>query len=154
MINHRSDTWWPGYREVRFLIESQNQDRRFPGLDLKTSSSSLVIWASKWWLGLGLKTIRASICRLRHKIDGGRSARNKRRDLMACFAWKQVALGFPTLASRLTDARWREVHVTSTRRLHRIEAEDGRVDMTGYVGPFYLKIIVFYVLGTKGNLIF
>jgi hypothetical protein len=28
------------------------------------------------------------------------------------------------------------VHVASSYRLRRVEAEDGRVDPTGYVGPF------------------
>jgi hypothetical protein len=45
---------------VGFLVKPQNQcGGGFPGLGLKTGSSSLVIWASKsprWFLGLGLKT--------------------------------------------------------------------------------------------------
>jgi hypothetical protein len=87
---------------VGFLVEPQNQGGGgFPGLGLKIGSSGLVIWASKlsrWFLGLGLKTKWASVCRLHHKIDGGRSARDTRRDLAACFTWKQVWLGFPSLA--------------------------------------------------------
>jgi hypothetical protein len=67
---------------VGFLVEPQNQrDGGFPGLGLKTGSSGLVIWASKSpqrFLGLGLKTKWASVCRLRHKTDGGRSARDTR----------------------------------------------------------------------------
>jgi hypothetical protein len=63
---------------VGFLVEPQNQGGGgFLGLDLKTGSSGLVIWASKsprWFLGLGLKTKQASVCRLRHKTDGGRLA--------------------------------------------------------------------------------
>jgi hypothetical protein len=60
-----------------------------------------VVWISKSpqrFLGLGLKTKWAAVCRLRHKTDEGRSARDTRRDLAACFAWKQVWLGFPSLA--------------------------------------------------------
>jgi hypothetical protein len=87
---------------VGFLVEPQNQGGGgFPSLSLKTGSSSLVIWASKslrWFLGLGLKTKWASICRLRHKTDGGRSAWDTHQDLAACFIWKQVWLGFPSLA--------------------------------------------------------
>jgi hypothetical protein len=67
---------------VGFLVEPQNQGGGgFPGLGLKTGSSGLVIWASKSprrFLGLGLKTKWASICRLRHKTDGGRSAQDTR----------------------------------------------------------------------------
>jgi hypothetical protein len=79
---------------VGFLVEPQNQGGGgFLGLGLKSSNSGLVIWASKSprrFLGLGLKTKQASVCWLRHKIDGGRSARDTRRDLAACLTWKQV----------------------------------------------------------------
>jgi hypothetical protein len=64
------------------LVEPQNQGGGgFPGLGLKTGSSGLVIWASKSprrFLGLGLKTKQASVCWLRHKTDGGRSAQDTR----------------------------------------------------------------------------
>jgi hypothetical protein len=87
---------------VGFLVEPQNQGGgRFPGLDLKTGSSGLVIWASKspqQFSGLGLKTKRVLVYWLRHKTDGGRSVWDTRRDLAACFMWNQVWLGFPSLA--------------------------------------------------------
>jgi hypothetical protein len=87
---------------VGFLIEPQNQGGGgFPSLGLKTDSFSLVIFASKSpqrFLGLGFKTKWALVCRLRHKTDGGRSARDTHRDLAACFTWKEVWLGFPSLA--------------------------------------------------------
>jgi hypothetical protein len=75
-------------RSVDFLVEPQNQGRQFSDLGLKTGSSDLVIWASKssqWFLVLGLKIMRVSICRLRHKTDRVRSARDTHRDLAACF---------------------------------------------------------------------
>jgi hypothetical protein len=63
---------------VGFLVEPQIQGGGgFPGLGVKTGNSSLVIWASKSprrFLGLGLKTKHASVCRLCHKTDRGRSA--------------------------------------------------------------------------------
>jgi hypothetical protein len=70
-----------------------------------------VILASKSpqrFLSLGLKTKRASACRLRHKTDGGRSVRDTRRDLAACFRWNQVALGFSNLPPnrRRRDDEW------------------------------------------------
>jgi hypothetical protein len=87
---------------VGFLVEPQNQGGGgFPGLGLKTGSFGLVIWASKspWrFLGLDLKTMQALVCWLRHKTDGGRSAWDTHRDLVACLVWKQVWLGFPSLA--------------------------------------------------------
>jgi hypothetical protein len=87
---------------VGFLVDPQNQGGGgFLGLGLKSGSSGLVIWVSKSlrrFLCLGLKTKWAYICRLRHKTDGGRLAWNIHRDLAACFTWKQVWLGFFSLA--------------------------------------------------------
>jgi hypothetical protein len=63
---------------VGFLVEPQNQcGGGFLGLGLKIGGYDLVIWASKSpqrFLGLDLKTKQPSVCRLRHKTDGGRSA--------------------------------------------------------------------------------
>jgi hypothetical protein len=122
-------------RSTDFLVEPQNQGRRFVSglaskpvgpvwpqnrwvrflsLDLKTGSCGLVIWTSKsprWFFCLGLKTKQASVCQLCHKIDGGRMTCDTSRDLVACFAWKQVALGFSSLATRPAEARRRVVHV-------------------------------------------
>jgi hypothetical protein len=67
---------------VGFLVEPQNQGAGgFPDLGLKTGSSGLMICASKSprrFLGLALKTKQASVCRLRHKTDGGRTAQGTR----------------------------------------------------------------------------
>jgi hypothetical protein len=96
--------WRFGFKTyyVSFLVEPQNQvGGGFPSLGLKTGSYDLMICASKslrQFLGLDLKTKQTSVCRLCHKIDGGRSARNMRRDLVTCFAWKQVWLGFSSLS--------------------------------------------------------
>jgi hypothetical protein len=69
-------------RSAGFLVEPRNQGGGgFPSWGLKTGSSGLMIWASKSprrFLGLGLKTKCASVCRLRHKTDGGRSAQDTR----------------------------------------------------------------------------
>jgi hypothetical protein len=87
---------------ISFLDEPQNRGGGgFSGVGLKTDSFGLVIWVSKsqrQFLGLGLKTKQALVYRLLHKTDGRRSARDTRRDLAACLAWKQVWLGFPSLA--------------------------------------------------------
>jgi hypothetical protein len=84
---------------VGFLVEPQNQGGGgFPSLGLKTDSSGLVIWASKSsrrFLDLCLETMQDSVCRLHRKINGGRSARDTRRDLAACFTSTR---GFPSLA--------------------------------------------------------
>jgi hypothetical protein len=87
---------------VGFLVEPQNQvGGGFSGLGIKTDSSDLVICVSKSprrFFGLCLKTKQVSVCRLHHKIDGRRSARDTHRDLAACLVWKQVWLGFFSLA--------------------------------------------------------
>jgi hypothetical protein len=77
-------------------------------------------------------------------------ARDTCRDLAACFTWKKVVLGFPNLASRLAEARRRLVHVTSSRRSHGVQVENGRVDAIGCVGLCYSYINVFHVLGLRG----
>jgi hypothetical protein len=73
-----------------FLVERQNQGGGgFLDLGLKTGSSGLMICASKsprWFFGLGHKTKWVSVCRLRHKTDGGRSVWDTHRDLAACLA--------------------------------------------------------------------
>jgi hypothetical protein len=147
-------TWHVETRSASFLVEPQNQGGGgFPGLDLKIGSSDLVIWASKSprrFLVLDLKTKWASVCRLRHKTDGGRSARDTRRDLAACLASKQVWLEFPSLAWRLAEARLRVVHVAPSRRLRRRQAEAGRVNAKGCVGPCYPCFAVFLLLGPRG----
>jgi hypothetical protein len=76
------------------------------------------------------------------------------RDLVACFAWKQVTLGFSSLVVRLAEARLQVVHVASSRRLRREKAKDGWVDAIGCVGPFYPKIVIFSVLGPMGIVVF
>jgi hypothetical protein len=38
--------------------------------------------------------------------------------------------------------------------VHEDQVEDRRVDATGCIGSFYPKIVVFYVLGARGILVF
>jgi hypothetical protein len=87
-------TWHVETRSAGFLVEPQNKsDGGFPSLGLKTGSAGLVIWVSKsprQFLSLDIKTKWTSVCRLRHKTDRGRSARDMCRDLAACLASKQV----------------------------------------------------------------
>jgi hypothetical protein len=80
--------------------------------------------------------------------------RDTRQDLAACFTWKQVGLEFPSLASRLVQARLPVVHVESSRRSRGVKAEDGWVDEMGCVGPFYPKNTIFIVLGPNGIVVF
>jgi hypothetical protein len=77
-----------GTRGACFLVEPHKVDR-FPDLGLKTDSCGLVIWASKsprQFLGLGLKTKWAMVCRLSYKTElRMKTAWDMRQDLVACF---------------------------------------------------------------------
>jgi hypothetical protein len=77
------------------------------------------------------------------------TARDTHHDVAACFAWNQVCLGFSSLASRLTEARRRVVHMAPLQRLRRSEVEDRLVDAIGYVGPCYLCFVVFNLLDPR-----
>jgi hypothetical protein len=46
------------------------------------------------------------------------------------------------------------VHVAPSRRLCRVQAEDGWVDTMDCIGPFYHRIIIFYVLAFRGIVVF
>jgi hypothetical protein len=67
---------------------------------------------------------------------------------------EEVGLTFPCLASRLAEAQRRVVHVAPSQRLRRVQAKNGWVDVTGCVGPFYPRIMIFYVLGPRGIVVF
>jgi hypothetical protein len=98
---------WPQNRwSVSWLSLKTKVVEGFSIWALKPTAAGLVIWASKsprQFLGLGLKTKHASVCRLRHKTNGGRSTRDTRRDPVAYLACKQVWLGFPSLVRRLVE---------------------------------------------------
>jgi hypothetical protein len=135
----------------------QNHSDGFPGLGLKTGLSGLVICALKLprrFLGLGLKIKQASVCQLRHKINGVRTAWDTHQDLVAYFTWKQVTLEFPSLSLRLTESRRRAVHVAPLRRLCRDKVKVGRVNAMGCVRPGHPYFVVFYVLGSSGIVVF
>jgi hypothetical protein len=66
-------------RSICFLVEPQNQGRRFiSGLASKPLGQFSLVWPQNRWLGfpgLCLKTKQTLVCRLRHKMDEGRMAR-------------------------------------------------------------------------------
>jgi hypothetical protein len=77
-----------------------------------------------------------------------------RQDLAACFTCKQVGLGFSSLTLKLVEARLRVVDVASSRKSRGVEDEDGWVDATCCVRPFYPKITVFIILDPKSIVVF
>jgi hypothetical protein len=160
-----------GWRRVRSAPCTWRRGARVSCLSLKTKVGFLG-WASKlrstvsrfgpqnrqlWFGDLGLKiTASASWFEPQNQTDYNLlvtpqnrgeddSARGTRRDLAACFAWNQVTLGFLSVTSRLAVAQWRVVHVTSSRRMYWVEAEDRRVDATGCIRLFYPNFIIFYI---------
>jgi hypothetical protein len=46
------------------------------------------------------------------------------------------------------------MHETSSQRSRRVEAEDGRVNVTGCIELFYTKIAILAVLGPRGISVF
>jgi hypothetical protein len=108
-------TWHVETRSAGFLVEPQSQGRWFvsglasksvvmvfTGLASKPVATVFAglpqnqwrrfspVWPQNWWrqfIGLAMKIKWASVCRLRHKTDGGRSARNIHQDLADCFTW-------------------------------------------------------------------
>jgi hypothetical protein len=75
-------------------------------LGLKIGSYELVFCASKslrQFFSLDLKIKWATVYRLRNKTDGRTTAWDTRRDLPACFVWKQVRLRFSSLAPILAS---------------------------------------------------
>jgi hypothetical protein len=126
-------------------------------LDLKNDSYGLMIWILKSprrFLGFGLKTKHALVYQLRLKTDGRVTTWDMYQDLAAYFAWKQVGLGFLSLASRLAEARRRVVHVTPSQKLYRSQVEDGWVDAMNYIGPCYPCFAVFILLDHRSITIF
>jgi hypothetical protein len=87
---------------ISFLVEPQNQGGgEFSGMSLKIGSFSLMIWTLKSpqrFIGLSLKIKWASVYRLHNKTGERRLMWDMLRDLTACFVWKQVWLGFLSLA--------------------------------------------------------
>jgi hypothetical protein len=61
-------------------------------------------------------------------------ARDTHRDLVACFAWKQVRLGFPNFASKLVEERRWVVHVASLQR----SSEGPNPQLSSVPGSCYL----------------
>jgi hypothetical protein len=131
------------------LVWPQTSRAVSPGFASKPMATIFLVWHQNhgWrFLGFSLKTKQTSVCRLHQKIDGGRTTQDTRRDLVACFAWKQVTIEFLKLSLRLAEARLWMVHVTSSWRLHREEAEDGWIDAMSCIRLFYPKITVSNIL--------
>jgi hypothetical protein len=64
------------------------EEQRWSNTGRILGGSSLMIWSSKSlrrFLDLSFKTRQSLICRLCHKIDGGRMMWDTRQDLVACF---------------------------------------------------------------------
>jgi hypothetical protein len=65
-------------------------------------------------------------------------------------SWARVC----QFASKLADERRQVVHMASSQRPRKDEAEDGRVDAMDCIGLFYPYFVVFVVLGHRGILVF
>jgi hypothetical protein len=173
MVKYRSGTQWLNDWEVGWCcmwsapctrrrrarvswLSLKTKVGGFSGLGLKTGSCSLVIWASKSpqrILGLGLKTKRAMVCWLRHKIDERRTARDASKS-SGLFHLEASQARVSQFASKLVKERRWVVHVASSQRSCEDEVKDRLIDAMGYIGPFYPNFPIFIVLGPRGILVF
>jgi hypothetical protein len=129
------------------VSQFEPQTRRLQFGDLCLKITAVVSWfGPQNQVGFDLPVVS--------QTNGRRSTWDTRRDLAACFGWKQIGLGFPSLVSRLAEARRRVVHVVLSWRLRRDKVEDGQVDVTGCVRPCYPYLFVFYVLDPRGIVVF
>jgi hypothetical protein len=154
-----------GDEEHEFLgWASKSRSIIFSGLASKPVATGYPVWAAKpsapvWWselrrfLNFGLKIKQTSAYRLHHKTDEWSTARDTCRDLTSCFVWKQVTLGFPSLALRLAEARRQMVHVAPSWRLRWDQVENRWVDATDGVGLCYPYFTVLYVLDNRSIVI-
>jgi hypothetical protein len=157
-------------RSVDFLVEPQNQGLWFvSGLASKPLGQFLPVWPQNRWLrvsrfgpqnrqlrfgDLGLKiTATVSWFGPQNQVGYGLSVAPQNR-------WEGDSVGQALrssgllrvevsqasvfqLSSKLTKAQQRVVHMTASWRLRRVEAEDGWVDMMGYVRPCYPSFAIF-----------
>jgi hypothetical protein len=122
-VDDLSVVWLQNHWDSIIRFDLKTGGGGFPSLGLKNGSYGLMIWASKsprWFLGFNLKTKQTTIYRLRHKTDGRATVWNTRRDIAACFTWKQVGICFFSLAWRIEETRQRMVHVALSWRLRRV----------------------------------
>jgi hypothetical protein len=103
---------------------------------------------------MGFKIKWATVCWLRHKTDRRKKTAghvSRSSGLLHLEAsWARVSQSDLKTGGGVTQM----VHVTSPQRLHLVVAEDRRVDAMGRIRPFYPNFTVFYVLGTRGILVF
>jgi hypothetical protein len=123
--------WWVSWLSLKTKVVEglrfgpENRQLRFDDLDLKiTVKVSCFGPQNQAVYGL-------SVAPQNRRKDA--TAWDTCRDLAACFAWKQIKLWFPSLASRLAEARRQLVHVAPSQRLRRVQAEDGRVNAMGCI---------------------
>jgi hypothetical protein len=95
-----------------FRFGSQNRQLRFGELSLKITA--MVSWFVS-----------------QNQADFSLSVASQNRH-------EEVGLRFPSVASRLVDPRLYVVYVALSWRSRGVEAEDGRINATGYIGLFYL----------------
>jgi hypothetical protein len=131
---------------VGFLVEPQNQGGGgFSGLGLKTDSYGFG--------DLGLKiTTTVSWFGTQNQAGFGLSVapQNRLREVDLGHALKSSSLlGVKVSLARVFQSGLKTDGGATTQRLRRKQAEAGRVDMTGCVGPCYPCFTVFLLLGPR-----
>jgi hypothetical protein len=94
------------------------------------------------------------VCQLCLKTDGRIKTARKalRSSILLCVKASRGRVSQPGLKTG-GGAVWM-VHVSSLWRMCRDQVEDGRIDATSYVRPYYPYLAIFIVLSPMGSLVF
>jgi hypothetical protein len=163
MIQRSDDAVWDQYRaqgdeEREFLglaskplgrvswFEPQNRQLQFGDFGLKITTT--VSWfGPQNQVGYDLSVASQNWWRMKTTWDTC-------RDLAICFAWKQVGLGFPSLASILVETRCGWCMWYHHRGCIELKLKTDMVDATGCIGSLDLNFAVFIALDINGILVF
>jgi hypothetical protein len=115
----------------------------------------MVIWGSKLlrrFLGLTLKTKKIMVLRQNRREDEDGVEHVSRSSCLLRLKASRVRVSQSGL--KTGGGAVRIVHVTSSWMLHRVEAKDGRVDVTNCIRLFYPNFIISVVLDPRDILVF
>jgi hypothetical protein len=129
-----------------FQFGPQNRQLRFDDLGLKITMTVSSFWPQNK-VGYGLSVAPQN--RREDKDSVGRTSRS------SCLLHLKASQARVSQSGLKTDGGVaRMVQMASSQRLHRVKAEDGQADATGCVKLFYPNFVIFYILGSRGILVF
>jgi hypothetical protein len=174
MVKHRSGTRWPddrevGWRRVQCVLCTRRQEARVSLLSLKTKIDGFPIWPSKliapvWWFSpqnncdgflvcasksSGLRFVSCTIKSTGGWFDAGHASRSGSLLRLEASYGRVFQTALRTGGgATMSGAHDIIMEIALSGGWRRI------VDVMSCVGPFYPKIVVFYVLGHTGKIVF